>query len=336
VTGQAFGATAPWSLGVEEELFLVDRETLDAAPLFSRLVPEPSERLKAELFECFVEITTAVRATADEVLVDLTGLRLEVATRADGLGATILAIGAHPLLRLQGQPIVPDERYERLVEGLGDRFRRQLVCGLHVHVSVPDGQACLRAFEGVLPWLPVLLALSANSPFEEGADTGLRSQRAERLLELPTGGTPPVLTRGWADWEAATRGDDARRHWDVWPRPTYGTLEIRIPDQQTDVRRSAGLAGIVQALVATVGDGAHEPYDRGVYARRRDEAARLPPDRAEVEALAALIEPRARELGGWDLAGEVLAGRPEAERQLALGPAGALREAVERSLVFGR
>jgi carboxylate-amine ligase len=197
---------------------------------------------------------------------------------------------------------------------------------------MPDEETCLRAFEGVVPWLPTLLALSANSPFADGEDTGRRSERAARLLEMPTGGTPPVL-REWGDWEDATQGDDSRRHWDAWPRPEYGTLEVRVMDMQTDVRRSAGLAGLVGALVAAVAGERPRPYDRELYARRREAATREPPDRAEVDALAALVEPHAGEL-----AAAVLAGRPEAQRQREVAAAGGVAavppDVVLRTLAF--
>jgi carboxylate-amine ligase len=210
-----------------------------------------------------------------------------------------------------------------MLEELGDVVYTQLVCGLHVHVAMPNADTALRAFEGVVPWLPTLLALSANSPFAEGEATGLRSTRAERLLLMPTGGTPPLLP-DWAAWEAATQGDETRRHWDAWPRPEHGTLEVRVMDQQTDVRRSAGFAAIVQALVASVADSTVKPYDRELYARRRADAARLPLDPADVAALAELIPP-------GELVEHVLSGSPEAERQLELGPDAALRELASRS-----
>jgi carboxylate-amine ligase len=328
-----FGCAAPWSLGVEEELFLVDRETLAAAPLFSRVVPDPGERLKPEVFECIVEVTTPVRDDPGALAADLVALRREVEERAATHGGRPVAIASHPLARGDEQPIVPVERYQRMAAELGDRLRRQLVCGLHVHVSVPDGDACLRAFEGVVPWLPVLLALSANSPFAEGERTGRRSERAARLLEMPTGGTPPVLA-GWDDWHRATAGDERRRHWDAWPRPVYGTLEVRVCDQPTEVARSLGLALLVQALVAAAARREPEPYDRELYAARRDAATREPPDRLDVAALAELVEPCARDLGSWGIVSRALAAAPEAERQLQLGPAAALEDAAERSLVF--
>jgi glutamate---cysteine ligase / carboxylate-amine ligase len=332
-----FGRAKPWTLGIEEEIVLVDAETLDAAPAFSRVVGEPTEHLKPELFECFVELATPVVPDAHAGLAELVRLRGELARRAAPLRIGIHAAGTHALARWQEQPLVPFARYRKLEAKLGDRIRRQLVCGLHVHVSVPDAETCLRAFEAIVPWLPLLLALSANSPFSAGENIGRTSVRADRLLEMPTGGTPPRLS-SWDDWTAATRGDDTRRHWDAWPRPEYGTLEVRVLDMQTDVRRSAGFAAIVQALVAGLAGAIVEPYDRSLYARRRAEAAVEPPDPAEVERLAALVEPVAAAFGAWQLAEHVLGGRPEAERQLAVaaadGVAAVPPDVVERTLAF--
>ena len=191
-------------------------------------------------------------------------------------------------------PLVPVKRYERLKAALGPRIYRQAVCGLHVHVAVPEPDTCLRAFEGVVPRLPELLAASANSPYWDGEESGWRSVRSQILLEMPTGGTPPVL-RSWDDWQAASRDDSTRRHWDAWPRPEYGTLEVRVMDQPTSVGRSAEFAAKVQRLVREAAEVDGEPLDRNEYDAQREVAA--------------------REGGG-----------PEAERQLELGPEEALRE----------
>jgi carboxylate-amine ligase len=295
-----FGSAPPWSLGVEEELMLVDAETLEPArDGFSRVFGEAAERIKPELFESFVEITTPVVETAEEVEAELRALRREVAARAAEHGLGVLATGSHPTAR--GRiPIVPVERYERLKAKLGARLYRQVVCGLHVHVSVPDPDTCLRAFEGVLPRLPDLLARSANSPYWDGEDSGWRSIRSQILLEMPTGGTPPVL-RGWNDWTAATRGDSKRRHWDVWPRPEYGTLEVRVIDQPTSLRRTAEFAAEIQRLVREAADFDRRPFDRAEYDAARDRAG--------------------REGDG-----------PEAERQLELGPEAAVREIAALTL----
>jgi carboxylate-amine ligase len=333
-----FGAAAPGTLGIEEEVILVDAGTLETAPAFSRVVGPSYESFKPELFECFAELTTPVVPDAEAALVELQRLRGELAGLVESQGILVHAAGSHALARAAGQPIVPVERYKRLAAALGPRIYRQLVCGLHVHVSVPAPETCLQAFEAVVPWLPTLLALSANSPFAEGKATGRRSERAERLLEMPTGGTPPIL-RSWDDWAAATRGDKTRRHWDAWPRPEYGTLEVRVMDMQTDVRRSAGLAAIVQALVAAGAAGPlPETYDRELYARRRSQAATTAPDPSEVAALAAVVGPGLSGSGA-QLAELVLRGRPEAEQQLEVaatdGIAAVPRDVVERTVAFG-
>ncbi len=278
---------------------LVDAETLQPArDGFSRVFGEATERIKPELFESFVELTTPVVETPEQVEAELRALRQEAAERAAAHGLALLATGSHPTARGR-VPIVPLERYRRWKATL-PRLHRQQVCGLHVHVSMPDPDTCLRAFEGVVPRLPELLAASANSPYWQGVDSGRRSVRSRILLEMPTGGTPPLL-RSWDDWEAATRGDSGRRHWDAWPRPEYGTLEVRVLDQPTSLRRTAELAAEVQRLVREAAETDAEPYDREEYAARRDVAG--------------------REGGG-----------PEAERQLELGPEAAVQELIALTL----
>jgi glutamate---cysteine ligase / carboxylate-amine ligase len=288
-----FGAAPPWSLGVEEELMLVDSETLEPArDGFSRVFGEATERIKPELFQSFVEITTPVVETPEQVETELRALRREVSRRAAAHGLALLATGSHPTA-CGAIPIVPVERYRRMEAEL-PRLPRQRVCGLHVHVSVPDPDTCLRAFEGVVPRLPGLLAASANSPYWDGTDSGRRSVRSRILLELPTGGTPPVL-RSWDDWRAASREDSTRRHWDAWPRPEYGTLEVRVMDQPTSLRRTTEIVAEVQRLVREAAEADGEPFDREEYAVLREAAG--------------------RDGGG-----------PEAERQLELGPEAAVRE----------
>jgi carboxylate-amine ligase len=331
VTQAEFGWAPAGSLGIEEELFLVDADSFEPVPAFSRLVDVPSAEVKPELFECLVELATPVVPDAGAALTELQRLRRGLAERAGSRGIALHAAGAHALASGERQPVVPLERYQRLVEKLGDRIGRQLVCGLHVHVAMPDWETCLRAFEGVVPFLPTLLALSANSPLVEGHATNRRSERALRLLDLPTGGAPPVLECP-EDWEEATAGDRGRRHWDAWPRPEYGTLEVRVMDMQTDVRRSAGFAELIVALAAAVSHRRVRHYDRDLYARRRDDATRVPPDPAELDELAGLV-------GGTvgPLAQAVLAGPPEAERQLevaAQGIAAVPADVVARTLAF--
>jgi carboxylate-amine ligase len=327
----SFGASAPWSIGVEEELFLVDPETLDPAPVFERGLAAPP-RLKPELFAAVVETATPICADAFEALDELSRLRLEAARRAEAAGARIAAIATHPLAAGGRQPIVREPRYVKMLDELGDAVYRQFVCGLHVHVGVPSAEACLHALEGVLPWLPTAISLAANSPFLEGQESGVRSARIGRLSELPAASIPPVL-RTWRDWQDATAGRDYTRiWWDVRPHPNYGTIEIRVADQATSALRAAGLAALFQALVATLAETEHEPLDREEYRRLRGEAAASAP--AGLGALRRLVEPAARSLGGWPLVETLLTRRPEAEAQLELGPRAALEEAVARTVVF--
>ena len=268
---------------------LVDAESLlPARDGWSRVFGEATERILPELFESFVEITTPVCETAEEVETELRALRREVADRAAEHGLAVIAVGSHPTAR-EPVPIVPIERYERLKRKRGASLNRQVVAGMHVHVSVPK-DAMLRAFEGLVPRLPELLAVSANSPFFDGVDTGWRSIRSQILLEMPRGGTPGVL-RSWDDWKP-------NRLWDARPRPDLGTLEVRVMDQPTSVRRTAELAAEVQRLVREAAEWDGATFDRAEYACLRERAA--------------------REGGG-----------PEAERQLKLGPERAVRELVE-------
>jgi len=273
---------------------LVDAETfLPARDGWSRVFGEATDRIKPEVFESLVEIVTPVVETAEEIEAELRALRNEVAERAATHGLAVIAVGSHPTAT-EPPRLVPSDRAALLKKRLGQGLFRQTVCGLHVHVSVPDPETCIRVFEGVVPHLPRLLAQSANSPYRAGALTGWRSIRSQILLELPAGGVPPVL-RSWDDWEAATGGDSTLLHWDAWPRPEYGTLEVRVMDQPTSVRRTAELAAEVQRLVREAAEWIGEPFDREEYARQRERAARE-------------------------------GGSPEATRQLELGPERALAE----------
>jgi carboxylate-amine ligase len=314
---------------VEEELMLVDPDSLELTSGVSRILPERTERLKTELFECVVETTTPVCESADEVLESLRGLRAEVMRRAGKHRLRVLATGSHPFSRGSDQEIVPEDRYRVMKAELGSAVYRQIVCGLHVHVGMPDPETCLRGFEGVLRWLPELLSIAANSPFVEGERTGVRSSRARRLAELPRSEAPPVF-RSWEDWEAFVAGRDyTRMWWDIRPHPRLGTLEVRMPDQQTDVRRSAAVAALVQALAADATSRPLDVSDRGQYVLRRAEGAvgALP-----VDGLRGAAEPAARRLGTWGVVERLLGEPAEAERQLAVGAAGGLR-AVAADLV---
>ena len=291
---------------------LLDPATLALAPGVERLLGPPG--LKTELFSCLVETNTKICTTAAEALAELVRLRSLAGSRAHEAGLVVAATGAHPFSQPEDQEIVEEPRYLAM---LAERptARRQLVCGLHVHVGMESFEQCLATLEAILPWLPAVLALSVNSPYLHGGEPGVLSGRAGRLLELPRSGAPPVLdTASWEHEVEAAGGDYTRIWWDLRPHPRLGTLEVRIADQQTSVTRAAAFAALVQALcVAALPP--EEPLDRDLYLEWRADAARgVGPTRELLE----LVEPAALTLGSWDLVA-LLRGPTEAARQLEIG-----------------
>jgi glutamate---cysteine ligase / carboxylate-amine ligase len=292
------------TLGVEEELMLLDPETFELAAGVERLLPY--EGLKTELFSCLVETNTPVCDDVWAAHDELVRLRRVVAERAAGIGLVVAAAGTHPFSVGEEQPIVREQRYLDMLEEFGPITKRQLVCGLHVHVGMGSFEECLRTLEAIRPWLRAVLLVSLNSPYLEGEETSPPA-RLGRVHELPRSGPPPEL-RTVADWEAAVAEagvDYTRVWWDARPHPRLGTLEIRIADQATSVERSAALVALVQALCAA------------------------PP--APGPDLLDAVAPAARELGTWELV-QLLDGPVEAERQLEVGRRDGLR-AVAADLV---
>ena len=271
---------------------LLDPETLALAPGVERLLP--NEGLKTELFSCLVETNTPVCETVAEACEALMRLRRVVVERAAGEGLVVAAAGTHPFSIPEEQPIVQEARYLKMVDELGPIAKGQLVCGLHVHVGMPSFDHCLTTLRRITPWLPALLALSANSPYLAGEETGELSSRFPRLRQLPRGGAPPALATV-DEWEAAVAAagvDYTRIWWDARPHPRLGTLEVRIADQPTSVDRAGALVAVVQALCAAPPEPGPELLDA--------------------------VAPAARELGTWELV-ESLRGPAEALRQLEVG-----------------
>jgi carboxylate-amine ligase len=314
VIPQRFGeGPPPLTLGVEEELVVLDAETLEQVGRGPELVaalgdrPLPG-RAKTELHASVFELNTDPCATAEDVLAALRALRAEAAAVAAELGLAIAATGTHPSSQAAAQPIVQEERYLTMVEHHGVSARRQNVQGLHVHLAMPSGEECWHVLEGLLPLLPAVLAVSANSPWFQGELTGMASNRAPVLVELPRTGCPPSFG-SYAAWEAWVErlvslgviADYTRIWWDIRPHPALGTLEVRMPDQPTDVRRSAALAGMLQELGGALLGTEPTRADRGEYELNRWTAARFGPA-AELIAPAGERLVRAFELVGaeWE------------------------------------
>jgi carboxylate-amine ligase len=283
VIGRHFGESPPLSIGVEEEVMILDAETRHPAGAVDVLVRGGAEldlpgTLKTELHASVVELTTGICADVEEAVAALRELRAAADRIARENGLVIAAAGAHPTAPLASLPIVEEPRYLDMVERIGPAALRQGVNGLHVHIGVESAERCYERLEAVLGWLPVVLALSANSPFVDGEATGMLSNRAGILAELPRGGTPPFFGsydayESWVERLVAlgVMEDHTRIWWDVRPHPTLGTLEIRIADQPTTLERTALLIALVRTLVV---EAPARATDRGDYIQNRWAAAR--------------------------------------------------------------
>ena len=179
-------AAGPLSLGVEEGLMILDAESLDQVGAVAALLGEVEGlalpgSLKTELFASIVELNTGVCGSVAECEAALAELRRAAFEAAGRHGLTLAAAGTHPFALPEEQPVVDEERYTTFVDYAGISARRQGVQGLHVHVGMPTGAACWGVLEWMLPWLPLVLALSANSPWLGGRLTGFASNRAPEI-----------------------------------------------------------------------------------------------------------------------------------------------------------
>jgi carboxylate-amine ligase len=307
VIPDAFGESERWSIGVEEELFVLDAETLAPSPFPHEALD--GVRLKPELFAAVVELNTGICASPTEAVAELADLREKAKQLASGFGLVLAAAGTWPTAVSEEQPITDDEGYRRFVEYAGSSARRQYCSGLHVHVGMESPEACMTALEAVLPWLPLVLAVSANSPYREGRESGLASARAEVLALLPRSGAPPPFA-SYADWETFAErllrlglaDDYTRIWWDVRPHPRFGTLEIRMPDQPTRLAASAALVSFVHALLVSAQGRGHA--DRGIYEENRWAASRfgrearlIHPDGSRLVAVTELLDELVGRLG---------------------------------------
>jgi glutamate---cysteine ligase / carboxylate-amine ligase len=276
------------TVGVEEELMILDPDTCSqraASQLFVAAAPPKRGQLKQELFLSVVELTTDICTSPDEASALVAELRRYATGLARELGYVLAGAGSHPFDDPTKQPIAGGAHYEKFVEYAGPTARRQGVSGLHVHVGMPDADACLRVLEAVLPWLPLVLALSANSPWFEARRTEMMSTRAEILGLLPRHGAPPPFA-SWTEWERLVARlssvgviDNYNAiHWDVRPHPMYGTLEIRMPDQPSAVENTRRFVALLHGLCAWALEAeAREPMSRVVYDQNRWAASRFGP-----------------------------------------------------------
>jgi len=248
---------APDTIGIEEELMILDAESLELVnAIESLLEPAPAGEIKPELMESVLEVSTdPCRNTADAGE-QLRALRAQVREAAARRDMTIGSAGTHPFAMWEDQRIVARPRYRDLVSALRFVARQELIFGMHVHVAVDDPDKAIHVANGMRLHVPILLGLSANSPFWRADATGLASTRTPIFRAFPRVGIPPAY-KDWEDYERriefmvnARVIEDYTYLWhDVRPHPDFGTVEIRVMDSQTRVEHTLGLAAMVQGLV---------------------------------------------------------------------------------------
>ncbi len=266
------------TVGVEEELFVVDDATGElsacAAEVIDAARRTPDGQIEPELSRSQVETGSTVCADLDALAASLTGLRHRLDAAARACGSRVLATGTHPSSPWeQAGGVSPKPAYQKLADDYGHLTDEQVVSGCHVHVGVDDPELAIQVMNRVRLDIPVLLALSANSPFWGGVDTRYASYRTEVFHRWPTTGLPePFASR--AEYDAlvdtmrAVGAIDApaRLYWDLRPSARYPTLELRIADVCQTVEESVTVAGLFRALVveaaAAEGDGAPVPTAR--------------------------------------------------------------------------
>ena len=250
-----------YTLGIEEELMIVDSETLDLVNSIEGLLQdlansETEGEVKPELMESVCEIATDPCKNTEQAGRQLEGLRREVQAAATARGLAIGAAGTHPFAMWEDQRIVSRPRYRDLIAGLQFVARQELIFGIHVHVGIDDPDKAIHVTNGMRVHLPVLLALSANSPFWRAHDTGLLSARTPIFRAFPRVGIPPRYD-DFEDWsrriefmeQSKVIADYTYLWYDVRPHPRFGTVEIRVMDSQTRLEHTVGLAALVHAMV---------------------------------------------------------------------------------------
>ncbi|HEX8121617.1 MAG TPA: YbdK family carboxylate-amine ligase [Solirubrobacteraceae bacterium] len=278
----SFGRGPSYRLGVEEEFVLVDPGTGAVSHTGSDLLPRlpldsPHGRFAPDTYEAEIELKAPISADADEAAAHLLALRGELRAA----GASAIGSGLHPAAEFGDVEHVPGERYAAIVAMLRGLITRTPTAATHVHVGMPDPATAILAYNGLRSHLPLLQALSANSPFWFGKDSGFDSARAQLFRAYPRAVIPRAF-RGWPDYErtieaivaGAEIADYTFLWWDVRPHPLLGTVEVRAMDAQSDIRAVAALAALVHGLALHEAASPSPAVDSGVLMESSFRAAR--------------------------------------------------------------
>jgi len=248
------------TFGVEEEFLLVDPDSGEPVARNATVARRAKERgvdLQLELTSCQVETATEVVDTSEQLRDELTRLRRIAADAAEADGARLLAVALPPTVPHEF-PITDKPRYRKIAERFGMIAHEQGISGCHVHVAVPDREAAIRVGNRLRPWLPLLLALTANSAVYRNTDTGYASWRGILWQRWPSAGPPPEFESA-AEYDAVVRMlqetgamlDDGMVYWDVRPSANFPTVEVRVADVPATVAETVLLAALVRGAVIT-------------------------------------------------------------------------------------
>jgi carboxylate-amine ligase len=339
------------TLGIEEEFHLIDPQTADLCPrvndVMDGLDPSMRDRVCYELLQCVLENRTGVYHTVDDLIKGISEGRKRIAESCRKLNITFAASGSHPFGTWQDQPFVDSEHYQWVRNNHRYVAHRLLAFGLHIHVGVQNEEAAIYIMNEMRRWAYPLLALSANSPYYEGLETGLASTRTHLFNSMPRTRFAPYFkkfTELTAYYEKLLATGDVLRPGDLWwcirPQPPLGTVEFRIFDLPTSVRRIGALAAIVQAATAVYQDNffAKKPaavfytgyLDQNWWRAMKDglkadiiepETAEIMPIRTQLNRLLEMIYPKARDLNSThhlDYVQTMINEGSEAELQMCL------------------
>jgi carboxylate-amine ligase len=251
-----------FSIGIEEEYQIIDPATRDLRShidmeLLGKGKTVLREQVKAEMHQSVVEVGTSVCATAAEARAQIVELRQTIIKLAGENGLKVAAAGTHPFANWREQEIYPDARYDLIVEDLQQVARENLIFGLHVHIGIEDKETAIRLMNSARYFLPHILALSTNSPFWLGHDTGLKSYRCKIFDKFPRTNLPDHF-ESWAEFDNYVNLliktgciDNAKKiWWDIRPHPFFPTLEYRICDVPMRIDETIALAALMQATLA--------------------------------------------------------------------------------------
>jgi carboxylate-amine ligase len=251
-----------FTIGIEEEYQTIDPETRDLRSHLSSEILEQGklllqERVKAEMHQSVVEVGTGICKDIQDARKDVTELRRGIIQLAKKNGLSLAAAGTHPFADWRNQEIYPDERYLTIVQDLKIVARANLIFGLHVHVGVEDRETAIQIMNAARYFVPHMLALSTNSPFWLGMDTGLKSYRCKVFDKFPRTNIPDYFP-SWGEYESFVKLlvrtnciDNAKKiWWDIRPHPNFPTLEFRCCDVPMRVDETIALAALIQATVA--------------------------------------------------------------------------------------